>query len=69
MSKNTGKEMEMLIKEGSRWWAGDQKKFVVLHVIEQEGHTWVHYRDESADPKEFSCYKESFLQRFTPLPE
>ena len=70
MSKNTGKEMEMLIKEGSRWWSGDNKKFVVIHVIEQEGHTWVHYRDESGNPpKEYSCYKDSFVQRFTQLPE
>ena len=64
-----------MIKQGSRWWAGD-KKFVVLHVLEQDGHTWVHYRDElpanrfSTDGcKEYSCFQESFLQRFSPLPE
>ena len=76
MLKNIGKETEMDIKEGSRWWSGDNKKFVVLHLVEQQGHTWVHYRDESTSNKfalagcrEYSCYKESFLQRFSPLPE
>jgi hypothetical protein len=59
----------MKIKEGSRWWSGDNKRFVVLHIVEQDGHTWVHYRDESAAPKEYSCYVESFLDRFSPLPE
>lgn len=65
----------MEIKDGSRWWAGDDKKFVVLHTIEQEGKVWVHYRDEPANRfstngcREYSCYKESFLQRFSPLPE
>jgi hypothetical protein len=60
----------MIIKEGSRWWAADSKRFVVLHTIEQDGKTWVHYRDEKGNPpKEYSCYKESFLQRFDLLPE
>jgi len=58
------------IKEGSRWGAYDRKVFVVLHTIEQDGHTWVHYRDEvGSPPREYSCYEESFLQRFSPLPE
>jgi hypothetical protein len=60
----------MNIKEGSRWHAGDSKKFIVLHLVEQGEKTWVHYRDEKGNPpREYSCYKESFLQRFTPLPE
>ena len=65
----------MNIKEGSRWWAGDDKRFVVLHIVEQDGKTWVHYRNDngnvfsSAGCKEYSCYKESFLERFSPLPE
>lgn len=57
------------IKEGSKW-EGSGKKFVVLHTIEQEGHTWVHYRDEKGtEPKEYSCYIESFLERFRSVPE
>lgn len=54
-----------MIKEGSRWSGGDSKVFIVLHTIEQDGHTWVHYRDDSSkEPKEYSCYLESFTQRF-----
>jgi hypothetical protein len=60
----------MMSKDGSRWWASDGKKFVVLHTLDQDGHTWVHYRDEIGNPpREYSCYQESFLQRFNPLPE
>jgi hypothetical protein len=60
----------MIIKQGSKWWTGSDKKFVVLHVIEQDGHTWVHYRDENnqsleTGPQEYSCYAESFLNRFS----
>ena len=56
----------MNIKQGSRWTGGDRKVFTVISVVELEGHTWVHYRD---DTKEYSCYQESFLSRFTPLPD
>jgi hypothetical protein len=60
----------MIIKEGSRWWNGSDKKFIVLHTVEAEGHTWVHYREAIGNPpKEYSCYKESFVQRFSLLPE
>jgi hypothetical protein len=60
----------MNIKQGSRWTGNDHsKQFIVLHVIEQDGHDWVHYRDEAGDPpREYSCYKDSFLSRFTPIP-
>jgi len=59
----------MTIKAGSKWTGGD-KKFVVIQTVEQEGHTWVHYReDKSSEPKEYSCYLESFLQRFNSVPE
>jgi hypothetical protein len=59
------------IKIGSRWWSGSEKKFLVLAVIERDGHTWVHYRDDHTlqENQEYSCYLESFLQRFTELPE
>ena len=59
-----------LVKEGSRWWAGNDKRFVVIDVVEADGHTWVHYRDDkSNEPREYSCYLESFLERFSSLPE
>ena len=61
----------MEIKEGSRWTGSDHRTaFFVLHTIDQDGHTWIHYRDEHGNPpREYSCYKESFLQRFRQLPE
>jgi hypothetical protein len=59
-----------MVKEGSKWWAGDGKVFHVLHRIELEGHVWIHYiLEDSKDPREFSCYEESFLARFSPMPE
>jgi hypothetical protein len=55
---------------GSRWWAGGDEQFVVITVIEQEGHTWVYYRNNNGNgpSKEYSCYLESFLSRFKELP-
>ena len=61
-----------MVKQGSRWSSTDGKIFHVLHVVELEGHTWVHYIHETTDEsqtREYSCYEESFLSRFTPLPE
>ena len=62
-----------MVKEGSKWTGtGDNIKFRVIHVIEIEGHTWVHYIKENAPEdsnREYSCYLESFLQRFRPIPE
>ena len=62
-----------MIKDGTIWQGGE-KKFVVLHTIELEGHVWVHYRElnpskSTLESKEYSCYQESFLSRFNPLPE
>ena len=25
-------------------WESNSKKFMVIHVVELDGHTWVHYR-------------------------
>lgn len=61
-----------MIKQGSKWDDGKGKIFRVLHTIEVEGHTWVHYIKNNApedEIREYSCYQESFLSRFTPLPE
>jgi hypothetical protein len=62
----------MKIKEGSKWSGSNGRKFHVIHVVELDGHTWVHYIDEQAkenENREYSCYIESFLSRFTELPE
>ena len=64
-----------MVKEGSIWGTVDGKRFRVLSVTEVEGHTWVHYREDkgfkvpAVECKEYSCYLESFKQRFRVLPE
>lgn len=60
--------MTPLIKPLTRWSGGDEKIFVVLYVLETDGHVWVHYRNEKTG-QEYNCYQESFLTRFRPLPE
>ena len=63
-----------MIKVGSRW-EGVDTQFRVLAVVEADGHTWVHYREDlgikvpALECREYSCYQESFLARFRPLPE
>jgi hypothetical protein len=58
----------MIIKEGSRWGTTDNTVFVVIQTVEQDNHTWVHYRNEKT-AQEYSCFQESFEARFRPLPE
>lgn len=63
-----------MIKVGSRWESVD-KQFRVLAIVEHEGHIWIHYREDLGikvpvlECREYSCYEESFLLRFRPLPE
>jgi hypothetical protein len=57
-----------MIKEGSTWSSID-KTFVVIARVELEGNIWIHYRSIEKEPKEFSCFEASFLQRFRPLPD
>ena len=54
-----------MVKEGSKWTSIDET-FIVIHTIELDGRTWIHYRKESNEIG-YSCYVESFLERFTPL--
>jgi hypothetical protein len=57
-------------KLNSKWWGGNSEKFRILSIVEQEGKTWVHYVKENSVPaQEYSCYLESFLERFSELPE
>jgi len=59
-----------MIAEGTSWTDSVGKEFIVISVIEKEGHTWVHYRENCRDePREYSCYIESFLERFRKNPE
>jgi hypothetical protein len=57
-------------KNGSKWQGNDRDTFHILSTIELEGKTWVHYIKENTtqDTREFSCYLESFLERFRELP-
>jgi hypothetical protein len=62
----------MEIKNGTRWSSTDGIVFVVINTTVVQGKEWVYYRSEKPRdhlPAEFSCYTESFLSRFTPLPE
>jgi len=55
-----------MVKVGSKW-VGVSDTFRVIHVVELEGHTWIHYIKENASEdsnREYSCYEESFLSRF-----
>jgi hypothetical protein len=63
-----------MIKDGSVWTSSDRTKFIVIHTVELEGKTWVHYRlhdtkKPALECKEYSCYEESFVSRFTESPE
>jgi hypothetical protein len=62
----------MEVKNGSRWDGASSGVFVVIGSMVIEGKEWIYYRAEKPKdhmPEEFSCYKESFLSRFRPLPE
>jgi hypothetical protein len=60
-----------MVKVGSKWVGNEDNIFRVIHVIELDGHTWVHYIKENAQEdfnREYSCYEESFLSRFREVP-
>ena len=55
-------------KDGSKWTEQNgHTVFRVLHTIELDGHYWIHYCDNNNGEKEYSCYVESFLTRFTEI--
>lgn len=55
-------------KPGSMWEGSDSAKFRVIENVYTGDHLWVYYIRVN-DSKEFSCYVESFFQRFRALPE
>jgi len=59
----------MQVKAGTLWTGADRNKFMVISVVEVEGNTWVYYRDDGVldEPREYSCYADSFIIRFTPV--
>lgn len=56
-----------MIEIGSRWTDASGTQFLVIHCQEVNGKMWVYYRinDKISESCEFSCYEESFLERFT----
>lgn len=59
------------IKPGTKWGAYTGQEFIVIaEVVADDGHKWIYYRDADGDPpREYSCYKESFILRYDQLPE
>ena len=56
------------VEPGSTWLSSDHKKFQVINTTEIDGNTWVYYRKYNSSPdecREYSCYLESFLTRFS----
>lgn len=64
-----------MVEAGTLWGSSDGKKFRVISVTEINDHIWVYYREDRGwsvpEPqcREYSCYVESFLERFSKLPE
>ena len=54
-------------KIGSRWRASQGQIFVVIDIVDIKDHTWVHYREKDTS-QEYSCFLESFYDRFTETP-
>lgn len=58
----------MTIEQGSRWSDSSGVEFVVIATAEINGNIWVHYRKSHATDEqpaqEYSCFQESFQQRF-----
>ena len=60
-----------MVKVGSKWVGNENNIFRVIHVIEIDSHTWIHYIKDNApeeSTREYSCYEESFLSRYREIP-
>jgi len=59
---------EIVVNEGQVWVDQTFRQFMIIHVYKDDkGHNWVHYRSNDNPCKEFSCWVESFLERFSPV--
>jgi len=55
-----------MVKEGSIWTGSNHVEFIVLHRVVLDDIAWIHYRQNNKDNNsEYSCYEDSFVQRFT----
>ena len=64
--------MNEKIEAGSVWASVNGVHFQVISETHIDGNDWIYYRmfdKETEEPKEFSCYKESFLNRFYQIPK
>lgn len=60
-----------MVKTGTKYCSANGAIFHVIDRVELEGKIWIHYLKENAkdnENKEFSCYEESFLARYTEHP-
>jgi hypothetical protein len=59
-----------MIQNNSLWSSAAGSRFLVLNTYtDGEDIKWVHYRQFDCDEcREFSCYQEAFLSRFTEVP-
>jgi len=56
---------------GSKWSGSNCKEFTVIEVVDLDNQTWVYYREDGLnliEPRLYSCFLESFLQRFRSVP-
>jgi hypothetical protein len=64
-----------MVKQGTLWTGDHEKLFRVISVTDIDGRTWVHYREDrgikvpTLECREYSCYLDSFIERFHQLPE
>ena len=56
----------MKVEKGQVWSSINRTEFRVLEIVDVEDNTWVHYINTKTG-QEHSCYKDSFLARFTPI--
>lgn len=60
-----------MIKQGDKYSSVNGAIFRVIDRVALDGNIWIHYLKENAkdnENKEFSCYEDSFLARFTKSP-
>ena len=55
----------MIDKLSKYWLSSNHQEFELINVYTQDGAKWARYRDILND-REYTCYLEAFLQRFTP---
>lgn len=55
--------LDQKVLPGSNWLSVDGRQFRVQSLIELDGNIWVYYTNAQTGA-EFSCWVDSFLQRY-----